>query len=128
MGRIFETHDEVTNAMLKQKLYDAWGERGTLESIARRVTLTLKELDILKETSRTRYALNRIEITNNELISYILAVAMKVDKGSYYSFVELNGFDVLFPFDYMVSKEYILNDKHFMATHFSGEMTISLKE
>ena len=128
MGRIFETHDEVTNAMLKQKLYDAWGERGTLESIARRVTLTLKELDILKETSRTRYALNKIEITNNELISYILAVAMKVDKGSYYSFVELNGFDVLFPFDFIISKEYILTDKHFMATHFSGEMTISLKE
>ena len=128
MGRIFETHDEVTNAMLKQKLYDAWGERGTLESIARRVTLTLKELDILKETSRTRYALNRIEITNNELISFILAVAMKVDKGSYYSFVELKGFDVLFPFEYDVSKEYVLTDKHFIATHFAGEMTISIKE
>ncbi len=128
MGRLFETHDEVTNVMLKQRLYDAWGERGTLESTARRVTLTLKEMGILKEASRTRYALNRTEITNNEVISLILAVAMKIDKGSYYSFTELNGFDVLFPFGYSVSKEYILTDKHFMATHFSGEMTLSLKE
>ena len=128
MGRLFETHDEVTNVMLKQKLYDAWGERGTLESTARRVTLTLKEMGILKEATRTRYALNKIEIINNEAISYMLAVAMKIDKGSYYSFTELNGFDVLFPFDYNTSKEYILTDKHFLVTHFSGEMTISLKE
>lgn len=85
-------------------------------------------MGILKEASRTRYALNRTEITNNEVISLILAVAMKIDKGSYYSFTELNGFDVLFPFGYSVSKEYILTDKHFMATHFSGEMTLSLKE
>ena len=128
MGRLFETHDEITNAMLKQRLYDAWGERGTLESTARRVTLTLKELGILREAKKTRYVLNRTEITNNETISFILAVAMKIDNGSYYSFTELNEYNVLFPFEYRVSKEYILTDDHFMATHFAGEMTISLKE
>ena len=128
MGRIFETHDEVTNAMLKQKLYDEWGERGTLETTARRVTLTLKDFGILSDETRMRYKLHRTEITNDKVISFILAVAMRIDKGSYYSFTELTCFDILFPYEYKVSKEFILTDAHFMATHFGGEMTISLKE
>lgn len=128
MGRLFETHDEITNAMLKQKLYDTWGERGTLETTARRVTLTLKELGIISETKRTRYCLIKSELTNNDVISFILSVAMRIDNGSYYSFSELGEFDVLFPFEFIVSKEHILTDKNFMTTHFAGEMTISLRE
>lgn len=128
MGRLFETHDEITNAMLKQKLYDAWGERGTLETTARRVTLTLKELGIISEIKRTRYSLIKSELTNNDVISFILSVAMRIDNGSYYSFSELGEFDILFPFEFNVSKEHILADKNFMATHFAGEMTISLRE
>ena len=42
MGKLFEFQDEITNPSLKQKLYDAWGERGTLETTTRRITLTLK--------------------------------------------------------------------------------------
>jgi hypothetical protein len=33
--------------MIRQKLYDEWGERGSLEATTRRVTLTLKELGLL---------------------------------------------------------------------------------
>ena len=44
MGKLFEFQEVVTNPALKQKLYDDWGERGTLEAATRRITLTLKEL------------------------------------------------------------------------------------
>lgn len=72
MGRMFEAHDEITNAMLKQKLFDEWGERGTLEATSRRVTLTLKELGLIKDASRTRYILTKQEITNTEVINLSL--------------------------------------------------------
>lgn len=80
----------------------------------------------MKPECATSY--HRTEITNDQVISFILAVAMRIDKGSYYSFTELTYFDILFPYEYKVSKEFILTDAHFMATHFGGEMTISLKE
>lgn len=73
MGRMFEAHDEITNAMLKQKLFDEWGERGTLEATSRRVTLTLKELGLIKDASRTRYILTKQEITNTEVINFVIA-------------------------------------------------------
>jgi len=128
MGRIFNYHDAVTNATLKQKLYDAWGERGTLETTSRRVTLTLKELGILYDTSRTRYSLNKTEILPYPVIAFLLSVAMKLDGNSYYTFVELTEFEVLFPFEFNVEKERLLTDERFVTTHFGGEMTIALKE
>lgn len=128
MGRIFEYHDEITNATLKQKLYDAWGERGSLEATCRRVTLTLKELGILNDATRTRYTLNKTTINNPKVIAFMLAAAMRIDRNSYYSFNELYEFDLLFPYEYTVSKEQILTDPHFTSMHFGGEMTIVLKE
>ena len=128
MGRLFEAHDVITNAVLKQKLYDEWGERSTLETTARRVTLTLKDFEILEEAARTRYVLKKTVISDDEIVGFMLAVAMKIDNGSYYSFAELSEFNILFPFEFDISKEYILRDDRFMATHFAGEMTISLKD
>ena len=128
MGRIFEYHDEVTNATLKQKLYDAWGERGTLETTSRRVTLTLKELGIITDATRTRYKLNKTTITNPAVVSFVLAVAMQIDGNSYYTFNELKEFDVLFPYDFTISKEQLLVDPRFISTHFGGEMTLAVKE
>lgn len=128
MGRIFEYHDEVTNATLKQKLYDAWGERGTLETTSRRVTLTLKEFGILSDATRTRYVLNKTEILPYKVVAFLIATAMKLDGNSYYTFVELTEFEVLFPFEFSVAKELLLTDERFVTTHFGGEMTIALKE
>ena len=127
MGRLFECQDEITNAIVKQKLYDEWGERGSLEVVSRRVTLTLKDFGILENTSRTRYTLNKHEILNNQVISFLLNVAMTMDGNSYYTFNELTEFYELFPFKYNISKEYLLQDSHFTTTHFGGEMTIALK-
>ncbi len=126
MGRLFEAHDEITNAMLKQKLYDDWGERGTLEATSRRVTLTLKELSILKEASRTRYTLNKQTITNNEVVNFIVSSIMKIDGDSYYSFSELHDFDLLFPFEYKISKEDLMTNERFTVSTFGGEVSVSL--
>lgn len=128
MGRIYEYHDEITNTTLKQKLYDAWGERGSLEATCRRVTLTLKEFGILNDATRTRYTLNKTTINNPKVISFMLAAAMRIDGNSYYSFNELHEFDLLFPYEYTVSKEQILADPHFTSMHFGGEMAFALKE
>lgn len=128
MGRIFEYHDEINNTIIKQKLFDEWGERGTLDSICSRVTLTLKDYGILTSEKANRYKLNKSNITRNEVVAFLLATAMKLDGNSYYTFAELKEFDVLFPYEFTISKEQLLTDQHFTLTHFGGEMTIALKE
>ena len=128
MGRMFEFQDEITNTMLCQRLYDEWGERGTLQPISRRVTLTLKELNFLKAPSRTRYALNKFSVKDKETVNFLLRVAMRIDESGYHSFSALSGLHLLFPFDYSVSKEQLMQDGHFTLTNFDGQLSIALKE
>ena len=89
MGKLFEFQEVVTNPALKQKLYDDWGERGTLEATTRRITLTLKEMDILCNETKTRYILNKIPIKEEAVLDFITAQGMKLDGSSYYSYTEL---------------------------------------
>ena len=128
MGRIFESHDDVTNAMLKQKLFDEWGERGALDTTCRRVTLTLKEFELLEAPSKTRYVLRKMSVTNSEVVDFMLSVVMKIDDAGYYSFTELNDMGLLFLFDYVVSKEHIMMDDRFTVSTFGGEVVVSLKD
>jgi|GEM_PF-338427 len=128
MGHMFEAQDEITNAMLKQKLFDAWGERSTLEATSRRVTLTLKEMDILGCASKTRYILNKQTITKDEVVNFIICVAMKIENHAYCAFSELKDFYSMFPFEYSVSKEQLMLDARFVLTNFGGELSVALKD
>ena len=127
MGKLFEFQDEITTPMLKLKLYDEWGERGTLESTARRVTLTLKELGFLVNESRTRYKVKKTAVKNAEAIDYLITTAMTIDGGSYYPFSSLNEFPFLFPFSYKVTKEQLLENEDYTLATFDSTLSVSLK-
>lgn len=128
MGKLFEFQEAVTNPALKQKLYDDWGERGTLEATTRRITLTLKEMDILRNETKTRYILNKIPIQTEAVLNFVIIQGMKLDGSSYYSYTELGNLYILFPFKYQVSKEMLMNEDRYTMTGFGGEVSFTLKE
>lgn len=128
MGKLYEFQEEVTNPALKQKLYDDWGERGTLEATTRRITLTLKEMDILKNEVKTRYTLHKLPITNEAVLDFVLTQGMKLDGSSYYSYTELGNLYILFPFKYQVSKEMLMQKDKYVMTGFGGEVSFTLRE
>lgn len=128
MGKIFEFQEEVTNPALKQKLYDDWGERGTLEATTRRITLTLKEMDILRNETKTRYILHKIPVQTEAVLNFVITQGMKLDGSSYYSYTELGNLYILFPFKYQVSKEMLMNEDRYTMTGFGGEVSFSLKK
>ena len=128
MGKLFEFQEEVTNSALKQKLYDDWGERGTLEATTRRITLTLKEMDILRNETKTRYILNKIPVQTEAVLNFIITQGMKLDGSSYYSYTELGNIYILFPFMYQVSKEMLMQEERYAMTGFGGEVSFALKE
>ena len=127
MGKLFEFQDDITNPALKQKLYDAWGERGTLETTTRRITLTLKEMDILRNETKTRYLLHKLPITNDKVLDFVIAQGMRLDGSSYYSYTELEHLNILFPFQYEVKKELLMQNDKYTMSGFGGEVAFSLK-
>lgn len=125
---LFAYQDEVTNTVLNQKLYDEWGERTTLQTTCRRVTLTLKDMGILENETRLRYRLNKQAILNPDVVNFMLSVAMKVEDSGYYPFVGLTDFSMLFPFKYHVTKEQIMECPKFSISNFGGELSVSLSD
>lgn len=126
IGRLLTFQEYFTNSVLKQKLYDEWGERGSLETTSRRVTLTLKDMGILNVTGRTKYQPEKISIRDEAVAAFLVYVAIKLDGGSYYPFSTLNSFNLLFPFHYKLTKEWLVHDDRFTTATFDGELTISL--
>jgi len=127
MGKLFEFQDNITNPALRQKLYDSWGERGTLETTTRRITLTLKEMNILSNETKTRYLLQKMPITNDRVLDFVIAQGIRLDGSSYYSYTELEHLSILFPFKYEVKKELLMQSDKYAMSGFGGEVAFSLK-
>lgn len=126
MGHLFDYQDEITNSVLNQKLYDEWGERSTLQTTCRRVTLTLKDMGILDNETRRRYRLNKLKIIEPDVADFMIRVAMKVSGAGYYSFNSLTDFDLLFPFEYTVTKQQLIEDDKLTTGFFDGEFSVVL--
>jgi hypothetical protein len=127
MGRIAEFHEVISLSQLKQKLYDEWGERSTLYHSTDKIIATIKELGVISTFKPGNYTIIKHTVTTSDVVNFMVRVAMKVDRNSYYSFADLNAFNVLYPFDYKIFKEELINDSHFIVTNFGGELSIAPK-
>ena len=127
MGRIAEFNEVITLSQLKRKLYDEWGERSTLYHSTDKIIATIKELGVISSDKPGNYTIIKHTVTRPDVVNFMLRVAMKVDRNSYYSFVDLNAFNVLYLFEYKIFKEELITDSHFIVSNFGGELSIALK-
>lgn len=126
-GRIAEFNDVVVLKQLKQKLYDEWGERSTLYHSTDKIMATMKDFGAINAEKRGVYHIVSSKVNNDDIAVFLLRTAMKVDGSSYYSFTDLNSFNVLFPFRYDIAKETLMERECFIVTNFGGGLTVSLK-
>ncbi|MCH4095448.1 MAG: hypothetical protein LKE88_02200 [Acidaminococcus provencensis] len=127
IGRISDFQEEITLAQLKQKLFDEWGERTTLFHSTDKIIMTMKDMGVLSCEKPGKYHIQKYPISNEQIVNYMLLVAMKVGGNSYYTLPDLTNIGVLFPFEYRVNKEQLITDDHFVINNFGGEITVALK-
>lgn len=128
IGKMSEFQDEITLAQLKQKLFDEWSERTTLYHSIDKLISTLKEFGVLACDKPGKYRIRKHKVAKDEISSFMVYAMMNVDDSGYYSFQELNASTYLFPFDYRVTKETLLQDERFVMNNFGGELSIALKD
>ena len=126
IGKMSEFQDEIALSQIKQKLYDEWGERTTLFHSVDKLISTLKELDVIHCDKPGRYQIAKHTVYNKRVSVFMVYTMMLVDNSGYYSFAELNNSTYFYPFQYVVEKEYLLEDNRFTMNNFGGELSISL--
>lgn len=128
MGKMFEFQDEITTTQIKQKMFDEWGETGTLQTVVAKIIGTLREIGGIKSEKTGRQEAAAIEVKDEEVVSFMIRVAMTLDGSSYYAFSSLTDFPFLFPFQYRVSKEMLMADDRFVLSTFDSTLSVALKE
>lgn len=128
MGKMFEFQDVITTTQIKQKMFDEWGETGTLQTVIAKIIGTMREIGGIKSKKTGRQESAAIEVKDVEVISFMIRVAMTLGGSSYYAFSALTDFPFLFPFQYRVSKEMLIQDERFVLSTFDSTLSVSLKE
>lgn len=126
IGKMSEFQDEITLSQLKEKLFDEWGERTTLYHSIDKLISTLKEFGVLSCEKPGRYHIEQIQVKDTQVRLFMAYAIMNIGESSYYSFRALNDSAYLFPFDYQVEKEDILQDERFSINNFGGEVSITM--
>lgn len=127
IGKIGEFEETITTKQIKQKLFDEWGERSTLYHSSDKLIATLKAMDVLESEKVGVYSIKKHALDKPEIVNFLLDVMMKIDDAGYYSLLNLENSLYLFPFEYKVSKEGIMEDDRFTVGTFGGEISFSLK-
>lgn len=128
IGKMAEFQDEITLTQIKQKLFDEWGERSTLFHSIDKLMATLKSLDAVSCDKPGKYQITKHKVNNAKVAAFMVYTMMCVDDSGYYSFAELNSSTYyLFPFDYRIEKETLIEDERFVMNNFGGELSISIK-
>jgi hypothetical protein len=127
MGKMFEFQDVITTTQIKQKMFDEWGETGTLQTVVEKIVGTMREIGGIISEKIGRQEPASIQVNNEEVISFILRVAMTLDGSSYYTFSSLTEFSFLFPFEYRMTKEQLMQDERFTLSTFDAALCTALK-
>lgn len=127
MGKMFEFEDTITTTQIRKKMFDEYGERGTVDYSITKIISTMRELGGVESFSVGKQTRVKIKVTNPEIVTFMTKVAMHLGGSSYYTFSALTDFPFLFPFEYRLAKEGILQDENFVTTNFGGELSVSLK-
>lgn len=127
MGKMFEFEDTITTTQIRKKIFDEYGERGTVDYSTIKIISTMRELGSVQSASVGKQTRVRINVTNPEIVSFMTKVAMYLGGSSYYTFSSLAEFPFLFPFKYRLAKEAVFQDEAFVTANFGGELSVSLK-
>lgn len=127
ISKISEFQDEIVLSQLKQKLFEEWGERTTLYHSIDKLISTFKAFDVVTCNKPGKYIVKMHKINNSEIVSFMIYTSFIVkDENGYYSLEEIKNSTYYFPFEYMIDKAVLFEDKRFSANNFGGEITFSL--
>ncbi|MBQ9662126.1 MAG: hypothetical protein IJV40_03105 [Oscillospiraceae bacterium] len=128
MGKLFEFQESVSTATIKAKMADEYGERGVVGFSAEKIISTMRQLECVKSEKTGQQLSGNIRVVNPEIVEYMLRVVMTLDGSSYYSFPQLTEFPFLFPFEFKVTKEQLMENDNFILGIYGSALSVSLRD
>lgn len=124
IGKISHIQDEFTTAWVKEKLYESWGERTTLDVPVKNILRTLVDFGTLCKVKTGVYRIQQVPILDEDSIKIIVLTILTQKQKAYYEISEIASTPQMFPFIFDVTYEWIYNAGCFTLTNFGGKAVL----
>jgi len=128
MGKMLSFDDIISTGQVKQKMFDEIGERVVIDTATPKVITTMRELGAVCTQKPGKHSSPHIPVKNSVIINFMIRAAMFLDGSSYYPYSSLTEFPFLFPFNFSVSKEQLMQDQRFKLSAFDATLSVALKK
>ena len=125
IGKLSNIQDTFSTTWLKEKLFEIWGERGTLVHSVSRTLQTLRYLGVVETVKTGVFKIKKQEITSQKAIEVLLTAILLLKEKAYYEIPELSCVPKLFPFVFDVSCEWLHNLEVFKLNNFGGKLVLT---
>ncbi len=125
IGKLSNIQDTFTTTWLQQKLFEIWGERGTLVHCVSRTLQTLRFLGVVESVKTSVFKIKIQELASPKAIEVLLKAILLLKEKAYYEIPELSCIPKLFPFSFDVSHEWLHNSEAFKLGNFGGKVVLT---
>ncbi|MCL4463378.1 MAG: hypothetical protein M1551_06025 [Firmicutes bacterium] len=125
IGKLSTIQDEFTTAWLKEKMYEAWGERETIADSLKYILQSLRDFGVIVRPKIGTHRINVQSAESNDVVNVILMAILHLKERAYYEVSELSNIPQMFPFNYAVSLEWLHNSPKYVLNNYGGKMTVA---
>jgi hypothetical protein len=128
IGKNSYIDETFTTAWIREKLYESWGERTSLDVPVKNILRTLVDFETLEKVKIGVYKTKTRPVKDEKTICLMIVSLLALRKKAYYEFSELNMAPLYFPFKYDVSLELLHNIPEISIGHYGGKTVVSHRE
>ena len=130
IGHMFDMRDEISTALIREKMYEKWGERNTLFHSLSKNIQTLKDMDALVPMEKPGVYQNKKHIiADEEIAGLLLYSVLKAQDKKYLSWEGFVSSPLLYPFTIVDVNESDMVPLSFLeASRFDGTTVFSVAE
>jgi len=124
LGKLTNIQDTFTTSWLKEKLFEVWGERSTLLHSSDKILQTLKYIGAIENLKVGTYQTKKYVIKDSETITLLIMTTLLTNEKAYFEVAELPNTPQMFPFEFVVSHEWLHNSNCFSLNNFGGKVVL----
>ncbi len=124
IGKISTIEDTFTTMWVREKLYESWGERTTLDVPVKNILRTMIDFGVLTKEKPGVYRVVQFPVHDDATIRIILRTILALKQRAYYGLADLSSSPLMYPFHYEVTHEFIYNSTCFDLGNFGGQTVI----
>jgi len=127
IGRISQLQDTFKLSWLKSRIFEKYGERGTIYHSLDKIISTLRYLGVIEAVKRGEYKVIKKSIYDKSIITNIAIASLYIESESSLDLNRLNDRRYMFPFTYLVTQDILDRNSNITMDYLGGKKIYSLK-